>query len=76
MAAIQEFSEGLVKAVKAAEQSVVRVEARRWNPASGIVWPSSLGDNAVIVTANHAVEQDEDLRVGLPGGGESSRQPW
>jgi len=48
--------------VEAAGASVVRVEARRRLPASGIVWSS----DGVIVTAYHVVERDENIGVGLP----------
>jgi S1-C subfamily serine protease len=48
--------------VEAAGASVVRVEARRRLPASGIVWSS----DGVIVTAHHVVERDDNIGVGLP----------
>jgi len=43
---------------------VVRVEARGRLPASGIVW----SDDGIIITANHVVERDDNLRAGLPDG--------
>jgi S1-C subfamily serine protease len=43
---------------------VVRVEGRRRGPASGVVWSS----DGLVVTANHALERDEELEVGLPSG--------
>ncbi len=49
----------------AAAPAIVRVEGRRWTPASGLVWSA----DGVILTANHAVEQD-DIKIGLPGGKE------
>jgi S1-C subfamily serine protease len=48
--------------VEAAGATVVRVEARRRLPASGIVWSS----DGVIVTAHHVVERDDNIGVGLP----------
>jgi S1-C subfamily serine protease len=48
--------------VEVAGASVVRVEARRRLPASGIVWSS----DGVIVTAHHVVERDDNIGVGLP----------
>jgi S1-C subfamily serine protease len=42
--------------------SVVAVHARRWIPTSGIEWK-----RGVIVTANHAVRRDDDIRVFLDG---------
>ena len=41
----------------------VLVNARRRIPASGIVYKSGL-----VVTANHVVERDEEITVGLPDG--------
>lgn len=43
---------------------VVRVDARRRAPASGVVWSS----DGLVLTAHHAVERDEELGVGLPSG--------
>jgi len=48
-------------AVAAAAPGILRVDARRRHPASGLVW----SDDGVIVTANHVVRRDEDLSVGL-----------
>jgi len=48
--------------VEVAGASVIRVEARRRLPASGIVWSS----DGVIVTAHHVVERDDNIGVGLP----------
>ena len=56
------LSQALVNTVEMAGPGVVRVEARNRLPASGIVW----SDDGVIVTANHVVERDGDIRVGLP----------
>lgn len=58
------LSDALAAAVEAAGSSVVRVEARRRLPASGIVWSA----DGLIVTAHHVVEQDDNIRVGLPDG--------
>lgn len=70
MSTISEISEGFANAVKLAGVSIARVEARRWNPASGLIWSvDASGGSAggVIVTANHVIERDEDLKVGLSG---------
>jgi S1-C subfamily serine protease len=64
MKEIEELSNAFASAVEKAGQSVVRVEARRRLPASGIVWSS----DGVIITAHHVVRRDEDIHVGLPGG--------
>jgi S1-C subfamily serine protease len=61
---IHELSNRLAAAVEAAGASVVRVEARHRRPSSGIVWSA----DGVIATADHKVERDEDLHVGLPDG--------
>ena len=61
---LSELSQALVKTVEAVGAGVVRVEARRRLPASGIVWSS----DGVVVTANHVVERDDDIRIGLPDG--------
>jgi S1-C subfamily serine protease len=61
---LQDLSDALAATVKAAGSSVVRVEARRRLPASGIIWSS----DGVIATAYHVVERDENISVGLPDG--------
>lgn len=58
------FSENLAEAVERTGRSVVRVDARRRRPASGVVWRAE----GLIVTADHVLEQDEDVSVGLPNG--------
>jgi S1-C subfamily serine protease len=50
--------------VEAVGPSVVRVEARRGLPASGIAWSS----DGLIVTADHAIEHEDGIRVGLADG--------
>lgn len=61
---LQQLSEGLADAVAAAGQSIVRVEARRRLPASGIVWTA----DGLILTAHHVVEAKDGIRIGLPNG--------
>ncbi len=61
---LQTLSDDLAGAVASAGAGVVRVEARRRIPATGIVW----SDDGVIVTAHHVVEQDENIQIGLPDG--------
>jgi S1-C subfamily serine protease len=58
------FSNALAAAVEAASPSVVRVIGSHRMPSSGLVWSA----DGVVVTADHTVERDEDLRVGLPDG--------
>jgi S1-C subfamily serine protease len=61
---LQSLSNALADTVESAGRGVVRVEARRRLPASGIVWSA----DGVIVTAHHVVERDENINVGLPDG--------
>jgi S1-C subfamily serine protease len=61
--ALQALSNAFASAVKSAGAHVVRVEARRRMPATGIVY----ADN-VIVTSHHVVERDDNLTIGLPDG--------
>jgi S1-C subfamily serine protease len=58
------LSNELASTVEAAGPGVVRVEARRRLPASGIIWSAE----GVIVAAHHVVEQDDNIRVGLASG--------
>lgn len=60
---LQNLSEEMATLTEQVGKSVVRVEARRRLPASGVVW-----EKGVIVTANHVVERDEDIHIGLPNG--------
>jgi len=62
---LQQVSNDMAATVEAAGAAVVRVDARRRMPASGIVWSS----DGVIVTSNHVVQRDENISVGLPEGG-------
>ena len=58
---LAEFSDALAAAVASAGEAVARVEARDRIPASGIVWSA----DGVIVTANHVVERDDRITVGV-----------
>ena len=64
---LSSLSEALASTVAGASSGVVRVDARRRLPASGIVWSA----DGVIVTAHHVVERDDSIRVGLPDGQEA-----
>ncbi len=61
---LESLSQSLAAAVDAAGTGVVRVEARRRLPASGIVWAA----DGLIVTAHHVVQRDEGIAIGLPDG--------
>jgi S1-C subfamily serine protease len=68
-------SEGLADAVERAAAATVLVDARRRLPASGVVWPVATAAGAggsVVVTADHVLERDEEIAVGLPDGSESA----
>jgi len=58
------LSNDLAGVVATADPGIVRVEGRRRLAASGIVWSA----DGVIVTAHHVVQQEDDLKVGLPDG--------
>lgn len=59
---LRNVSDALASTVEAAGSGVVRVEARRRLPASGILW----SPDGVVVTAHHIVERDENIQLGLP----------
>jgi S1-C subfamily serine protease len=58
------LSNDMASLVETVGQSVVRVEARRRLPATGVVW----SDDGLIVTAHHIVQRDDGIKVGLPDG--------
>jgi S1-C subfamily serine protease len=60
---LQEFSDALADAAESAGKSTVMVDARKRLPASGIAL-----DRDLILTADHVVERDEDLKVTLVDG--------
>jgi len=62
-----ELSDALADAAEKAGKATVLVNARRRMPASGIVYAPDL-----ILTAEHALEQNEDITVILPDGTETS----
>lgn len=66
MALLAQLSDELAAAVEKAGRSVVRVNGRPRQSASGIVWSA----DGAIVTADHVLERDDDLTVGLPDGRE------
>lgn len=67
---LQAVSDGLAAAVASAAAWTVGVHARRRFGASGIAW----GDGGIVVTADHVLERDDEVRVTLPGGGDTSAQ--
>jgi S1-C subfamily serine protease len=61
---IGRLSNDLASAVETAGAATVTVNARRRLPATGIVW----SPDGLIVTANHVVERDDEITIGLPDG--------
>jgi S1-C subfamily serine protease len=61
------LSNAMAEAVGKAAGAIVLVDGRRRLPASGILYASDL-----ILTADHVVEKDEDITIGLPDGGEAT----
>ncbi len=60
------LSDAMARAVATAGASTVEVDARRGGSASGIVFQPGL-----ILTANHVVESEDNIRIGLPDGNET-----
>ena len=63
---LAQLSDDLAAAVERAGVGIATVNARRRLPATGIVW----SEDGLIVTANHVVERDEEITVGLADGRE------
>jgi S1-C subfamily serine protease len=68
--AFEQLSTAIADVVDGAAKSIVRVEARKRMPASGIVWST----DGLIVSANHVVERDDEVGVGLPDGTKTSAE--
>ena len=62
--ALASLSDALAATVEAVARSVVRVEARRRGNASGVAWTA----DGLVAAADHTVQRDDGLRVGLPSG--------
>lgn len=60
---LKELSNAMADTVEQAAQGIVRVEARRRLPATGIAWAEN-----IIVTANHIIERDDNIQIGLSNG--------
>lgn len=61
---LRELSDGLAEITARAAPSVVRVDAGRRSPGSGVVWAA----DGTIVAASHSVDRDEEIEIGLEGG--------
>lgn len=62
--AFQTLSDGLAGVVASAGSAIVRIEARRHTPGSGILWSA----DGLVVTASHVVRRDDNITVGLSDG--------
>src|ERR1700724_2042629 len=58
MSSLKDLSKEIETLVETASKSVVRVDARRGRAGTGIVW-----DSGLVLTANHVVEQEDDIEV-------------
>src|SRR5829696_5103912 len=63
---LAQLSDELAAAVETAGRSIVRVNGRRRQAASGLIWAA----DGLVVTADHVIEREEELTVGLPDGRE------
>ncbi len=61
---LQTLSDSMAGAVETAGKSTVKVSARRPMPASGVIWSA----DGIIVTSHHVVEQEDNIKIGLPDG--------
>ncbi|MDH3944201.1 MAG: S1C family serine protease [Anaerolineae bacterium] len=66
---LKALSDSMADAVEKASSYVVTVDARRRFPATGIAYAPGL-----ILTADHVVQRDEDIKVTLPDGAEHSAE--
>jgi S1-C subfamily serine protease len=62
---LNDISSALSSVALQGHASVVRVEARRRLPSSGVAWAKG-----IVIASHHAVERDENIRIGLPDGKE------
>jgi S1-C subfamily serine protease len=60
MSSLSQLSDDIAGLVEKASGSVVRVDARRGRAGTGIAW-----DTDLVLTANHVVEQEEEIEVGV-----------
>jgi S1-C subfamily serine protease len=58
------LSDDLASLVETTGLGVVRLEARRRLPASGVLWSA----DGLIITAHHVVERDDQISIGLADG--------
>jgi S1-C subfamily serine protease len=63
MGSLKELSNDIAGLVEKASASVVRVDARRGRAGTGIAW-----DKDLVLTANHVVEQEDEIEVAVGDG--------
>jgi S1-C subfamily serine protease len=68
MDTLKTVSNEMAALVETVGAGIVRVAARRRTPATGVV----MTEDGMIVTANHIIRREEDIRVGLPNGDDVS----
>ena len=61
------FSDEIAGTVERVGRSVVRVDAGRRYPGSGVVW-SIEGGAVTVLTVDHVIESEENVEIGLPDG--------
>lgn len=64
MTTFKDISTAMADVVASTNESLVTVDARRRQTATGIIW----SEDGIIVTAHHVVERDENIHVHLPDG--------
>jgi serine protease Do len=70
--ALSAFSEQLADVVAQAARSIVTVAARPRQTATGILWKTE--NETIVLTADHVVEREDDIKVVLPDGKEVKAQ--
>ena len=70
MTTMNDLSSGLAQTVERAGTAVVQVDARRRFSASGFVW----SEDGLIVTANHVVRRENNIKIGLSDGSQVTGQ--
>jgi S1-C subfamily serine protease len=64
MTQLTEISQQMGQVTTQASASIVRIEARRRLPATGIIWSA----DGLILTANHIIQREEEIPIGLDNG--------
>ena len=62
MASLSDLSRDIAGILERAAAGIVRVDARRGRPATGIVWSDNL-----VLTADHVIEHDDAIQVSAGG---------